>query len=69
MCNKVLIAESNPSSHETRMMNSASTDTIHKRPFIRQVERWLVGMAMTVLAYLMEKAMLRSIKRSGMKSS
>ena len=51
------------------MMNIASTDTIHKRPFIRQVERWLVGMAMTVLAYLMEKAMLHSIKRSGTKSS
>ena len=36
---------------------------------MRQVERWLVGMAMTVMAYLMEKAMLRSIKRSGTKSS
>jgi len=36
---------------------------------MRRMERWLVGMAMTVMAYLMEKAMLRSIKRSGMKSS
>jgi hypothetical protein len=50
-------------------MNSVATNTIPQRPFIRQVERWLVGMAMTVLAYLMEKAMLRSIKRSGTKSS
>jgi hypothetical protein len=51
------------------MKNSASTDTIDTRPAKRHVERWLVGMAMTVLAYLMEKAMLRSIKRSGTKSS
>jgi hypothetical protein len=33
------------------------------------MERWLVGMAMIVIAYLIEKAMLRSIKRSGAKSS
>ena len=50
-------------------MNSASTNMIYKRPFTRQVERWLVGMAMIVIAYLIEKAMLRSIKRSGAKSS
>jgi hypothetical protein len=36
---------------------------------MRHVERWLVGLAMTVLAYLMEQAMLRSIKRSGTKPS
>lgn len=36
---------------------------------MRHVERWLVGLAMTVLAYLMEHAILRSIKRSGTKSS
>jgi hypothetical protein len=51
------------------MMNSASTNTIPKGPFTRQVERWLVGMAMTVIAYLIEKAVLRSIRRSGTKSS
>jgi hypothetical protein len=33
------------------------------------VERWLVGMAMMVMAYLLEKAMWRSIKRSGTKAS
>jgi hypothetical protein len=33
------------------------------------MERRLVGMAMTVFAYLIEKAVLRSIKRSGTKSS
>ena len=39
------------------------------RPVKRHVERWLVGMAMIVIAYLIEKAMLRSIKRNGAKSS
>jgi hypothetical protein len=51
------------------MMNIASTDTIHKRPFMRQGERWLVGLAMMVVAYLLEKAVLRSIRRSSAKSS
>ena len=59
----------NSSIDEIRMMHSASTNTIPKRPFIRQVERWLVGLAMMVMAYLLEKAVLRSIKRSGTKSS
>jgi hypothetical protein len=51
------------------MMNSASPNTIPTKPFIRQVERWLVGLAMMVMAYLLEKAVLRSIRRSGTKSS
>jgi hypothetical protein len=51
------------------MKYGASTDTFESRPIKRHVERWLVGMTMTVMAYLMEKAMLRSIKRSGTKSS
>ena len=51
------------------MNHSASTDTIETRPVKRHVERWLVGLAMTVIAYLIEKAMLRSIKRSGTKPS
>jgi hypothetical protein len=51
------------------MMHSASTNTIPQRPVIRQLERWLVGMAMMVIAYLIEKAVLRSIKRSDTKSS
>ena len=51
------------------MKDTASTDTIGSRPVKRHVERWLVGIAMVVMAYLMEKAMLRSIKRSGTKSS
>jgi hypothetical protein len=36
---------------------------------MRRMERRLVGMVMIIIAYLMEKAMLRSIKRSGTKSS
>jgi glutathione S-transferase len=51
------------------MMNSASPNTIPQRPFIRQLERWLVGLAMMVIAYLLEKAVLRSIRRDGRKSS
>ncbi len=33
------------------------------------MERQLVGMVMAVIAYVIEKAVLRSIKRSGTKSS
>jgi hypothetical protein len=51
------------------MMNSAPTNTIPQRPIIRQLERWLVGLAMMVIAYLLEKVMLRSIRRSGPKPS
>jgi hypothetical protein len=59
----------NPFIDDTRMLNSAATDTIPTRPFMRHVERWLVGLAMMVMAYLLEKAVLRSIRRSGAKSS
>mgnify|MGYP003297464175 CR=1 FL=1 len=59
----------NPSIDDTRMLNGASTNTIPKGPFTRQLERWLVGMAMMVIAYLLEKAVLRSIRRDGTKSS
>jgi hypothetical protein len=51
------------------MMNSVSTNTIPKGPFTRQLERWLVGLAMMVIAYLFEKAVLRSIRRNDTKSS
>jgi hypothetical protein len=50
------------------MKTSASTVTINTRPVKRHVERRLVGMAMIIIAYLIEKAMLRSIRRSGAKS-
>ncbi|MGC2221644.1 MAG: hypothetical protein WA624_04375 [Methylocella sp.] len=34
-----------------------------KRPFFRRMERWLVGSVMAVMAYMLEKAVLRSIRR------
>ena len=34
-----------------------------KKPFIRQVERWLVSLAMATMAFVIEKALLRSIRR------
>jgi hypothetical protein len=38
-------------------------------PFMRRMERRLIGMVMIVIAYLLERALLRSIKRSGTKAS
>ena len=32
---------------------------------MRRVERWLVGLAMGVIAFVLEKAVLRSVKRGG----
>ncbi len=42
-------------------------NTVPNRPFLRRAERWLVGLAMAAMAWLLEKAMLRSIKRDGAK--
>jgi len=50
-------------------MNNPSTNTISKRSFTRKMERRLVGMLMMIIAYLIEKAVLRSIKHSNAKSS
>jgi hypothetical protein len=36
---------------------------------MRRMERRLVGMVMIVIAYLLERAMLRSIRRSATKPS
>ena len=36
-------------------------------PLFRRIERWLVGLAMAAMAWLLEKAVLRSIRRSGTK--
>ncbi len=33
------------------------------RPFFRRFERWLVGLVMTAMAYMIEAALLRSIRR------
>ena len=32
---------------------------------IRRVERWLVGLAMAVVAFILERLVMRSMKRSG----
>jgi len=38
-------------------------NNVFKMPFFRQVERWLVSLMMAAMAYVIEKALLRSIKR------
>jgi hypothetical protein len=45
---------------------SASRPALRRRPApkgLRRVERWLVGLVMTVFAYVIEKVVLRSIKK------
>jgi hypothetical protein len=32
---------------------------------LRRVERWFVGLAMGVIAFVLEKAVLRSVKKGG----
>ena len=32
---------------------------------IRRVERWLVGLAMAVVAFILERIVMRSVKKSG----
>jgi hypothetical protein len=36
---------------------------VSKLPFSRRVERWLVGLVMAATAYMLEKTVLRSIRR------
>ena len=36
-------------------------------PLIRRVEHWLIALGMTVIAYLLEKVILRSVRDSGPK--
>jgi hypothetical protein len=45
---------------------TASRPRLQDRPTpkgLRRVERWLVGLVMGVLAYVIEKAVLRSIRK------
>jgi hypothetical protein len=39
------------------------SDRTKKRSVFRRVERWMVGLAMGVMAYVLEKAVLRSIRK------
>ncbi len=32
---------------------------------IRRIERWLVGLAMAVVAFILERLVMRSVKKSG----
>ena len=32
---------------------------------LRRVERWMVGLAMGVIAFVLEKAVMRSVRKSG----
>jgi hypothetical protein len=32
---------------------------------VRRIERWLVGLAMAILAFILERLVMRSVKRSG----
>jgi CRISPR/Cas system type I-B associated protein Csh2 (Cas7 group RAMP superfamily) len=65
----LLVADGNPLIDNRPMRNNASTNTISKGSFTRKMERRLVSMAMMVIAYVIEKAVLRSIKRKSTKSS
>jgi uncharacterized membrane protein (UPF0182 family) len=42
-------------------------NNVFKMPFFRQVERWLVSLMMAAMAYVIEKALLRSIRRGEVK--
>lgn len=44
------------------MMAARSTP---KPTSIRRVERWLVGLAMAIVAFILERLVMRSVKRSG----
>lgn len=51
------------------MKNDTSTNAIPERSLARKMERRLIGMVMTIIACLLEKAVLRSIKRNRAKPS
>jgi uncharacterized membrane protein (UPF0182 family) len=46
-----------------RILESDSMNNVFEMPFFRQVERWLVSLMMAAMAYVIEKALLRSIRR------
>lgn len=41
------------------------SDTPRPKGIFRRVERWLVGLVMAVIAWVLEKLVLRSIRRGG----
>jgi hypothetical protein len=39
---------------------------VHRpRTFLRRVERWLVGVAMAVVAFILERVVMRSVRKEG----
>ncbi len=64
-----LLVDTNPCMNAKPTMTNASTNKIHKKLLMRQVEHWLVGTAMMIIAYLIERAVLRSIRRSPRKAT
>lgn len=48
-----------------RMVNHATKSLHH--PLVRRLEHWLISLGMSVIAYLLERVILRSIKNGGAK--
>ncbi len=47
-------------------MPSNSTKSVY-HPLVRRLEHWVISLGMSVIAYLLEKVILRSIKSDGVK--
>ena len=61
----LLLAVSDALIDNMSMIKGPSATEIRHRPFIRQIEYRLICIGMSVIAYLLERAILRSIKRGG----
>jgi hypothetical protein len=44
---------------------SAATRSTKKPKGLRRFERWMVGLAMGVIAFVLEKAVMRSVRKGG----
>jgi hypothetical protein len=49
------------------ILKGASMNKLQTVSLFRRLERWLIALAMAAMAWLIEKAMLRSIRRGGTK--
>jgi len=61
--NPGLLEANNGLIDNVRMSHGPSTTKTGNHPVLHHIEHWLIGMGMSVLAYLLEKAVLRSVKR------
>lgn len=64
---QLLLAASNGLIHDARMTTDASATNTRHRPFVRRIEYRLISIGMSVIAYLLERAVLRSVKRGATK--